>query len=409
MSRVIAIDTPSTRLQVQQQKTTLQIAQIFERAVTIEKTENTITVVPQSSYTVLELHNDEIRIEPVQAVTHIEIAQGLQGEKGDKGDPGSGVMVWQGSYDAAVTYSENDGVSYAGSSYICTTESTGNLPTDTDYWDLLASKGDTGGKGDKGETGATGPQGPAGADGQDGAQGPQGIQGIQGPAGADGKDGADGAPGPQGEQGPTGPQGLQGETGETGPQGPQGETGPQGIQGETGLTGLQGPQGATGVDGAQGPQGLQGNDGADGADGINGIDGTNGTNGLDGDNAYCYIAYSSDASGTAFTTTFDPALDYIAILSTDTAIPSPQASDFAGLWKNYKGAEGADGLDGSNGTNGADGSDGAPGSVWYSGTGAPGAGVGIDGDYYLNDANGDVYYKSGTWGRNRQSHRRSRV
>ena len=134
MSRVIAIDTPSTRLQVQQQKTTLQIAQIFERAVTIEKTENTITVVPQSSYTVLELHNDEIRIEPVQAVTHIEIAQGLQGEKGDKGDPGSGVMVWQGSYDAAVTYSENDGVSYAGSSYICTTESTGNLPTDTDYW-----------------------------------------------------------------------------------------------------------------------------------------------------------------------------------------------------------------------------------------------------------------------------------
>lgn len=35
------------------------------------------------------------------------------------------------------------------------------------------------------------------------------------------------------------------------------------------------------------------------------------------------------------------------------------------------------------------------GSIWYSGAGAPGAGLGVDGDYYLNSTNGDVYAKAG--------------
>lgn len=77
---------------------------------------------------------------------------------------------------------------------------------------------------------------------------------------------------------------------------------------------LKGETGATGATGATGPAG------ADGAD------------------AYVYIAYASDDSGTDFTTTFDPSLDYIAIKATTSPIPSPQASDFTGLWKNYKGA-----------------------------------------------------------------------
>lgn len=59
------------------------------------------------------------------------------------------------------------------------------------------------------------------------------------------------------------------------------------------------------------------------------------------------------------------------------------------------GADGADGVDGIDGIDGVDGIDGAPGSVWRDGTGAPSNALGIDGDYYLNDANGDVYYKSG--------------
>jgi hypothetical protein len=72
-----------------------------------------------------------------------------------------------------------------------------------------------------------------------------------------------------------------------------------------------------------------------------------GAAGDDGVNGYTYLAYASDASGTDFTTTFDAALDYIAILSTDTEIPTPLVADFAGLWKNYRGTNG------TNGTNGA--------------------------------------------------------
>lgn len=76
---------------------------------------------------------------------------------------------------------------------------------------------------------------------------------------------------------------------------------------------------------------------------ITGTNGTNGANGIDGDNAYVYIAYASDANGTGFTLTFNPSLDYIAIKLTTTEIPTPVAADFAGLWKNYKGAAGTNG------------------------------------------------------------------
>ena len=62
---------------------------------------------------------------------------------------------------------------------------------------------------------------------------------------------------------------------------------------------------------------------------------------------------------------------------------------------NIKGAAGAAGTNGTNGTNG---SNGAPGSVWRNGSGAPSNGTGIDGDYYLNTTNGDVYQRaSGTY------------
>lgn len=114
-----------------------------------------------------------------------------------------------------------------------------------------------------------------------------------------------------------------GEKGDTGSQGPEGPTGPQGLKGDTG---------------EQGPQGLPGNDGEDGA------------------NAYVYVAYASDSSGSDFTTTFSESLDYIAILSTDTEISSPSASDFAGLWKKYKGDVGPEGPQGEVGPQGPAGS-----------------------------------------------------
>lgn len=70
-----------------------------------------------------------------------------------------------------------------------------------------------------------------------------------------------------------------------------------------------------------------------------GSGGGSGVPGADGEDAFVYIAYASDDSGTDFTTTFNAALDYIAILATDTEIPTPVVTDFDGLWKNYKGAD----------------------------------------------------------------------
>ena len=77
-----------------------------------------------------------------------------------------------------------------------------------------------------------------------------------------------------------------------------------------------------------------------------------------GVNAYCYIAYASDSSGTNFTNTFDPTLDYIAVLSVNTPKTPPVVGDFAGLWKNYKGTAGTNGTNGLNGSNGTNGIDG---------------------------------------------------
>lgn len=95
-----------------------------------------------------------------------------------------------------------------------------------------------------------------------------------------------------------------------------------GTKGFHSFDGLTGDTGPTGV-GITGPTGLQG---------------LTGDTGATGDSAFVYIAYASDASGTDFTMTFDPLLDYIAILSTDTEIVSPAVGDFAGLWKNLGGS-----------------------------------------------------------------------
>lgn len=49
-----------------------------------------------------------------------------------------------GEYLAEITYQTGDTVSYNGSSYIAISETTGNLPTNTTYWQVIANKGDTG-------------------------------------------------------------------------------------------------------------------------------------------------------------------------------------------------------------------------------------------------------------------------
>lgn len=49
-----------------------------------------------------------------------------------------------GAYDNATAYSIGESVSYLGSSYVAYAVTTGNLPTDDNYWQLLASIGPTG-------------------------------------------------------------------------------------------------------------------------------------------------------------------------------------------------------------------------------------------------------------------------
>lgn len=53
-------------------------------------------------------------------------------------------FVWQGAYSGGSSYVPDDIVSYNGSSYVCTASTTGNLPTDTTYWSVMASKGTDG-------------------------------------------------------------------------------------------------------------------------------------------------------------------------------------------------------------------------------------------------------------------------
>ena len=53
-------------------------------------------------------------------------------------------MVSKGEYSSATSYERLDIVTYEGSSYVCKQDSIGNLPTNTEYFDVLAEKGQNG-------------------------------------------------------------------------------------------------------------------------------------------------------------------------------------------------------------------------------------------------------------------------
>jgi hypothetical protein len=59
-------------------------------------------------------------------------------------------LTFQGAYAGGTTYYPNDVVTYNGSSYICILQSTGNLPTNTTYFTLLAQAGTNGTNGTNG-------------------------------------------------------------------------------------------------------------------------------------------------------------------------------------------------------------------------------------------------------------------
>jgi len=57
---------------------------------------------------------------------------------------GYATITFQGAYAGGTTYYPNDIVTYNNQTYICILQSTGNLPTNTTYWSLLAAKGTDG-------------------------------------------------------------------------------------------------------------------------------------------------------------------------------------------------------------------------------------------------------------------------
>ncbi len=63
---------------------------------------------------------------------------------------GSIKFKWKGTYAGGTAYTIDDVVSYNGSSYICIQASTGNLPTDTAYFEQMSSAGTNGTNGTNG-------------------------------------------------------------------------------------------------------------------------------------------------------------------------------------------------------------------------------------------------------------------
>lgn len=85
-----------------------------------------------------------------QDATLSDVAISIVGTRGSVSSAisSSPIFNWRGAYvvpgSNAITFQPYDVVSYLGSAYICILASTGNLPTNTTYWNLLAQAGAAG-------------------------------------------------------------------------------------------------------------------------------------------------------------------------------------------------------------------------------------------------------------------------
>ena len=79
----------------------------------------------------------------IQWIQGIQWEQGIQGIQWETWPAWSDWLDinWLWSYNGSTGYVVNDTISYNGSSYICKLASTGNLPTNATYFDLMAQKG----------------------------------------------------------------------------------------------------------------------------------------------------------------------------------------------------------------------------------------------------------------------------
>jgi len=79
--------------------------------------------------------------------------RGEPGPEGPEGPAGRGI-IWRGVWSEELNYAAGDAVEYQGSAYIALASSVNAPPAESSqYWGLLAARGDTGPAGEKGETG----------------------------------------------------------------------------------------------------------------------------------------------------------------------------------------------------------------------------------------------------------------
>jgi hypothetical protein len=326
---------------------------------------------------------------------------GSAGADGADGTDGQG-FNWLGPWSGATAYVAYDVVSSGGSIYVCTAPNTNQVPPNVAYWDLGASKGDTG------TTGA------AGADGADGADG-QGFNWLGAWSGATAYVAYDVVSSggsiyvctaPNTNQVP--PNVLywdlgasKGDTGTTGAAGADGADG----QGFTWLGAWSGATAYVAYDvvssggsiyvctapntnqvppnalywdlGAS--KGDTGSAGADGADGADGTDGQGFTWLGAWSGATAYVAYDVVSSGGSI---------YICTAPNTNQVP-PNA-----LYWDLGASKGDTGSTGSAGADGADGADGAAGAG-YGGTSTTSETIGNSGSKSLTLAAGTYAYAAG--------------
>lgn len=104
-------------------------------------TYNKRNIVSYNGNTYLCLIDGTLNINPTNTSNWAKIAE--KGAKGDKGDRGAdGInLPYKGEYNPTTTYNVDNLVTYNGSTYVCIQTSTGNVPTDTNYWKLFVAKG----------------------------------------------------------------------------------------------------------------------------------------------------------------------------------------------------------------------------------------------------------------------------
>lgn len=147
------------------------------------------------------------------------------------------------------------------------------------------------------------------------------------------------------------------------------------------LEGVQGPQGEQGVEGPQGPQGIQGDTGNNGT---NGADGTPGDDGRE-------VEFQKNATHIQWR--------YVGEVSWTNLVALTDIKGDQGI-QGAQGIQGVQGPQGDTGSQGAAGSNGADGKTIRSGAGSPGAGLGVDGDFYIDTSANTIYgpKSGGAWG-----------